>query len=111
MGKNDTAKRRDLSLSGSRSRVQFSESLVDTVPAIPPQRCPCARATPLPIPTDPIPDSDEEGQDATATLTPRSAERLGLSRQRVGDAKWWHVPDTKLEELVQTMEDTIAGPG
>lgn len=67
-----------------------------------------------PRPADPLPDSDEErqSQSEVLTLTPRSA--LLLTSSSDGEPKWWHVPDTCIQELVQplvhTMESSATSP-
>lgn len=57
-----------------------------------------------PLPKDPLPDSDEEAvaESRMQTMSPHSTEHLGTSKD--ADAKWWHIPDTQIAALLQTME-------
>lgn len=92
--------------SSTASRVQFREGLADTGPDLALRRPPHLRPRSPARPKDPIPDSDEE--DKTLLLTPRSAAQLAgvsPSSRDPGESKWWHIPDTRIEEIVQTIED------
>jgi len=108
---------RGITLSRSRekkgSRATFPKGPVDVAPqrvAPPflPTHLQIAEVTSQPRPVDPLPDSDEEtqGQEEVLTLTPRWT--LDLRGSKHTEAKWWHVPDTQIQELVHntTMEDS-----
>lgn len=67
-----------------------------------------------PVPVDPLPDSDDDQgeEDLALTLTPRTAQSALAAAPPSTDveAKWWHVPDARIEELVHTLEDCGSSP-